>query len=849
MSIEAVCPDCDATYNLPDTQRGKKVRCKKCDSVFTVTAPARKPARRPAKDDEEVEVLPVRAVKRPAAVKPRRRDDEDDDEHEDEDEDEDDRPRKKGGGGLILLLLVGGGLAALLLVGVGIVVFAGGDGTPRKNPPVAEGGNDPNPPVPTPVKTDKDPPKTDKDPPKIDPQAGGGGPGAGASGQAVYRYLLKSTTWVMTKVGSRAKTGTGSLIDETNRLILTNYHVVSGGEDYVIFFPTFEQDKLVAAKEEYLKQVKKETVLHGKVLVTDPRHDLALIQVEKLPPGVEALPIASGSVSPGQQVHSVGNPGASDGLWVYTSGTVRQVYHKKWQAVGGVEIFDLESDVVETQSPTNPGDSGGPLVSDTGELVAVTEGGNLEANLLSTFIDVKEVKDFIHRYEQAAKVTWVPATRTPLSAHRNAEGQIVDLIGKLGNTDAKDRAQAAQALGALGSDARVAIPSLVKLLGDRNDLVKQFARGALTKIGPPAKGDVGVLVGLLADPAPEVRQYAAETLGVMGADARPAAGALATAVQDKDPRVREQALRTLAKLGPPVHDKVMQGLTDALKDPERNVRSAAGEVLGLDLGLTGADLPFLTDALKHEDVDVRAGAARALGKVGPDAKSAVKPLVALLKENDRGLRKAALEGLAGIGSDSKEALPEVEKALKEADKDLRRAAVDVVGKLGPDAKDAVPLVVPLLRESDVEVRRAAIVALGRVGPAAGKDATAGLAEQLGDLDNRTYAMTALAAVKPSDKDAKPAVTRLVALLEDKNKDVMARAAQTLGAIGKPAVPDLVKALKGSADANVRAAVATALGEVGPDAKDALQILLVYSQQDTEQSVRDAASKAVLKIRK
>ena len=48
--------------------------------------------------------------------------------------------------------------------------------------------------------------------------------------------------------------------------------------------------------------------------------------------------------------------------------------------------------MVETDSPTNPGDSGGPLVNDKGELVAVTEGGAVNAQLLSTFIDVSEVQ-------------------------------------------------------------------------------------------------------------------------------------------------------------------------------------------------------------------------------------------------------------------------------------------------------------------------------------------------------------------------------------------------------------------------------------------------------------------------
>src|SRR5439155_24634916 len=84
-------------------------------------------------------------------------------------------------------------------------------------------------------------------------------------------------------------------------------------------------------------------------------------------------------------------------LWVYTSGTVRQVYHKQWKAMGMNMIFDLEAQVVETQSPTNAGDSGGPLVNDRGELVGVTQGGATGAQLLSTFIDLSEAVDFIDK--------------------------------------------------------------------------------------------------------------------------------------------------------------------------------------------------------------------------------------------------------------------------------------------------------------------------------------------------------------------------------------------------------------------------------------------------------------------
>jgi len=70
---------------------------------------------------------------------------------------------------------------------------------------------------------------------------------------------------------------------------------------------------------------------------------------------------------------------------VYTSGTVRQVYRKKWVAGDEHKVFHLDAEIVETQSPTNAGDSGGPLVNDRAELVGVTQGGTLRGDLVNFF--------------------------------------------------------------------------------------------------------------------------------------------------------------------------------------------------------------------------------------------------------------------------------------------------------------------------------------------------------------------------------------------------------------------------------------------------------------------------------
>ena len=64
----------------------------------------------------------------------------------------------------------------------------------------------------------------------------------------------------------------------------------------------------------------------------DKEGDLALIRLDRVPDGVPALSSRATSPDPGQTVHSIGNPGKSGALWVYTPGKVRQVYSKKWKA-------------------------------------------------------------------------------------------------------------------------------------------------------------------------------------------------------------------------------------------------------------------------------------------------------------------------------------------------------------------------------------------------------------------------------------------------------------------------------------------------------------------------------------
>jgi S1-C subfamily serine protease len=234
-------------------------------------------------------------------------------------------------------------------------------------------------------------------------------PAQSDSGEKIYQRTLRGTTWILgIRNNEGAASGTGALIDSKHKWVLTNYHVAGDANRILVFFPRFREGKLIAEKSEYQDLLRRGAGIPAKVLYRDQRRDLVLLELESEPRGAETIYLARSSPVPGQRVHSVGNPGKSGALWLYTQGTVRQVYEKKWRVRDGNSILDFSARVVETQSPTNPGDSGGPLVNDQGELVGVTQGMATDASLLSLFIDVSEVKAFLAANKVLAKLPTNP---------------------------------------------------------------------------------------------------------------------------------------------------------------------------------------------------------------------------------------------------------------------------------------------------------------------------------------------------------------------------------------------------------------------------------------------------------
>ena len=218
---------------------------------------------------------------------------------------------------------------------------------------------------------------------------------AQSDGAKVYKAAVPSVVWVHSTRDKGLATGCGTLIDKERRLVLTNYHVVQENPNAKVFFAVLRDGQPVSEKDYYLGRARR-LAIAGKVILFNKKVDLALIQLDSLPEKIEAIPLAKASPDVGSNTHAIGNAGKSGALFGYIKGTVRAVYQKQWKAeIEPKKVVSFDAKVVETDSPTNPGDSGGPLLNDKGELIGVTEGGALNAQLLSTFVDVSEVKKIL----------------------------------------------------------------------------------------------------------------------------------------------------------------------------------------------------------------------------------------------------------------------------------------------------------------------------------------------------------------------------------------------------------------------------------------------------------------------
>jgi HEAT repeat protein len=454
------------------------------------------------------------------------------------------------------------------------------------------------------------------------------------------------------------------------------------------------------------------------------------------------------------------------------------------------------------------------------------------------------------------------------------------LLGGLNHDDQTIRKACADALPKLPAPDVAELPGLFKALTSDNSPpeMKRYSVGAIAAMAPmipPSKhAEVRKPLMKLLDGAADLADPAFQTLLALGPPPASEAGELRRLLENKraPAKARSYAANALATHAAG-SEEISAALLEALKDEDAGVKRAASVGLSKAGLKTAEAAQALGKALADGDPMVRLNVVTALAAMPPEAK-AFPFLLTAYEENDDAIVRAALPGLAKIDKPTREEQDEILKRINSPKLRLRLFAMGVLLDMGPmapadailkairddeptmrklalralrdrdDIKEAAPIFVQMLKDPSPEMRIEAAEALVKL-KLEPKLVVPVVLDMATMKDSPSYER-AKELVKQFGDWTKPAVAPLMAdLLKD---DRRAAASVGLVAMGKTAVPDLVRTLEGNKDAAQILVLLDIVTQMGPDAKSALgpvNKLLVSGNAE----IRTAAKKASDAIQK
>ncbi len=197
---------------------------------------------------------------------------------------------------------------------------------------------------------------------------------------------IKKSQGIFDMDATEVQAGMGSgLVWDTNGHIITNYHVVDGGDAFTV---AFRDDQ---------KQYK------AKLIGGDPKNDLAVLKLVEMPKNLKPIPRGdSKTLLVGQKALAIGNPLGLD--HTLTTGAISAL-GRKIKGYGGVSIDGM----IQTDASINPGNSGGALLDSQGRLIGMNAmiynaGGAGASAGLGFAIPVAIIKDLVPQIIQYGKV-------------------------------------------------------------------------------------------------------------------------------------------------------------------------------------------------------------------------------------------------------------------------------------------------------------------------------------------------------------------------------------------------------------------------------------------------------------
>ena len=515
---------------------------------------------------------------------------------------------------------------------------------------------------------------------------------------------------------------------------------------------------------------------------------------------------------------------------------------------------------------------------------------------LAAVLKATTEEDFIKYYRpKSSREASTALDESPVMAALRKIGKpaVPALIEMLGSKNAFHVWMAARVLSAIGPDAAEAIPTLQKIFDGEADklmpdmLLVSTSGLAMSQLGADSEPLVAKIAELLTLATPNQKYSAAMTLARFGRKGAAAVPAIVKLLDDENVVLREQAILTLSAFGPAAKEAV-PALGAKLADPDFDVRRGAVSVLKALGPLAAPIAPQLCKQLGEQDEALRREVLEALAALGDQVPADVAAIAALLPSQDDKERVLVLEALGSQGANAKSAIPAIVKDFRGSPL-MKAATLRALGRIGQPTPEALALLGERLDRGETVERKASARALALMGPAAkaatpqlqklamSKDPASGVwaatalyrlgvnpDSQLAVITNALKTRTPgtgqggrLAAMDFADllgPSAKGIIPELIASLDDRTpisqfdkSPVCVRAATALGKMG-PAAKDAVKRLAlmlKDVDPVLKKAAIESLGQIGPDAKPAAARLREIVR--TEPALAETAQEALERI--
>jgi HEAT repeat protein len=414
------------------------------------------------------------------------------------------------------------------------------------------------------------------------------------------------------------------------------------------------------------------------------------------------------------------------------------------------------------------------------------------------------------------------------------------------DADQEVSAYAVTALRVLREDGRAGLPELRGALHHPAPMTRLIAVEGVWDLTHEAGELVPVLVELLRHPDQNVRLRVQADLRRIGPAAKAATPAIAQALHDAAPAdggiTSEQVglVHTLVKLGP---DGQRSALPYLLKLLQIGIQAGKTPSAG---GSNSSQPYFL--------IWWGQSAANSLGDIGPSAAGAIPLLTEAFSV--RRLRPPAALALHRIDPQKHDAHivgPLIEMLQDKTDNN-RGEAAQVLGQMGDSATAAVPALAQILDDKTIRIYFS--------GPAGSSTLHLAAAEAVWRITHQAdHVIPTILEEFRGSNDRRPDVY---------SRQPIVRLIEEMGPIAKAAVQDLIPDLTYRDDPNqfqvgltawetrenvrerkrtvdkYRAAVARALGAMGPDAAAAIPALLTALRDDSP-TVRQAAAAALCRI--